>query len=149
MRRCRDAQFRLVLHRAYNEFIVDDIDEAIPRQPTGRLRFLAGWNYTTDLYRVLRDMLGCPAGHVTSPLVGVMYLNLRNSKRRTILETSSRIDSTFRLLISSLCCNFFAWLCSEANSKRQAGKNAVRLPENFWTRYPRYRRHTCVLSAPL
>ena len=132
-----------------DEFIVDDLDEAtetIPRQPTSWLCFLTGWNYTTDLYRVLRnavdrdemggrsDMLGSPAGHATSNLVGVMYLNLRNSKSRTILETSSRIDSNFRLLISSLCCDVFVWLCSEANSKRQAGKNAVRSPENFWTR---------------
>jgi hypothetical protein len=99
--RCREAQSAVSYPAELDdEFIVDDPDDdagVVTRQPEGQLCFLTGWNYTTDLYRVLQyavdqfrrrrvgraTSLGTllDSGTSTSPqtvldLVGVMYSNL-------------------------------------------------------------------------
>jgi hypothetical protein len=107
--RCREAQSAVSYPAEFDdEFIVDDPEDATAiatRQPNGKLCFLTGWNYTTDLYRVLQyavdqfrkrrvggatslgTLLDLSATS-TSPqtvldLVGVMYSNLPSRFKET------------------------------------------------------------------
>jgi len=107
--RCREAQSAVSYPAELDdEFIVDDPDDVtgiVTKQPDGQLCFLTGWNYTTDLYRVLQyavdqfrkrrvggaTSLGTlldSSATSTSPqtvldLVGVMYSNLPSRFKET------------------------------------------------------------------
>lgn len=92
--RCREAQ-SAVRYPANldDEFIVDDPDDlpgVLQQQPDGQICFLIGWNFTTDLYRILEHAVDRfrrrRAGGTTNSLGNMLDQTATSSAPETILD---------------------------------------------------------------